>query len=122
MVDENKNTVDASQVKPDITVEFGEPDMDRILLNAYRDLAAADESGDEGAKLQAYRKLQKLLIDQETIGEKALIYTESGAAGANKGILQTFGFPVDVANLLIGLGETGVRKALMKQVLIYLLP
>ena len=26
MVDENKNTVDASKIKPDITVEFGEPD------------------------------------------------------------------------------------------------
>jgi hypothetical protein len=112
MVDENKNTVDASEVKPNITVEFGEPDMDRILLNAYRDLAAADESGDDGAKLQAYRKLQKLLIDQETIPEKALIYAESGAAGANKGILNTLGFPVDVANLLLGLGETGVRKIL----------
>jgi len=108
MVDENKNTT----IEPNITIEFGEPDMDRILLNAYRDLAAADESGDEGSKLQAYRNLQKILISQETIGEKALIYTESGAAGANKGILQTFGFPVDVANLLVGLGETGVRKIL----------
>ena len=112
MVDENKNTVDASQVKPNITVEFGEPDMDRILLNAYRDLDAANESGDEGAKLQAYRNLQKLLISQETIPEKAFIYSESAAAGANKGVLNTLGFPVDVLNLLLGMGETGIRKAL----------
>ena len=52
MVDENKNTVDASQVKPNITIEFGEPNMDRILLNAYRNLEAADQSGDDGAKLK----------------------------------------------------------------------
>ena len=82
MVDENKNTVDASKVKPNITIEFGEPDMDRILLNAYRDLEAADQSGDDGAKLQALRNLQKILISQETIPEKAFIYAESAAAGA----------------------------------------
>ena len=69
MADENKNTVDASQVKPNITVEFAEPDMDRILLNAYRDLDAANESGDEGSKLQSLRNLQKLLISKETIPE-----------------------------------------------------
>ena len=38
MVDENKNTVDASQVKPNITIEFGEPNMDRILLNRIEDI------------------------------------------------------------------------------------
>ena len=112
MVDENKNTVDASKVKPNIIIEFDEPNIDRILLNAYRELDAADESGDEGAQLQAYRKLQKILISQETIPEKALIYTESAAAGANRGILNILGFPVDLTNLLLGLGETGVRKIL----------
>jgi len=112
VVDENKNTVDASQVKPNITIEFDEPNIDRILLNAYRELEAADESGDDGAKLQAYRNLQKILISQETIPEKAFVYGESAAAGANKGVLNTLGFPVDVVNLFLGMGETVVRKIL----------
>ena len=76
MVDENKNTVDASQVKPNITIEFDEPNIDRILLNAYRELEAADESGDDGAKLQAYRNLQKILISQEQY-QKKLLYMVS---------------------------------------------
>ena len=112
MVDENKNTVDASEVKPNITVEFGEPDMSRIKLNLHRELEQADKDGDDRKKLEIYKKLQNIYINEESPGEKAYIYSESAAAGANKGILQTLGFPVDVANLLLGLGETGVRKIL----------
>ena len=107
MVDENKNTIE-----PNITVEFGEPDMSRIKLNLHRELEQANKDGDDRKKLEIYRKLQNIYISEETVGEKAFIYAESGAAGANKGILQTLGFPVDVANLLLGLGETGVRKIL----------
>ena len=112
MVDENKNTVDASKIKPDITVEFGEPDMDRIKLNLYRELEQAEKDGDDRARLETFKKLQNILISEETLPEKALVYSESAAAGANRGILNTLGFPVDVANLLLGMGETGVRKIL----------
>ena len=37
MVDENKNTIE-----PNITVEFGEPDMSRIKLNLHRELEQAN--------------------------------------------------------------------------------
>ena len=87
-------------------------DNSRVKLNLFRELNEAQEQGDQKRQLEIYRKLQNIYISEETIGEKAFIYAESGAAGANKGILQTLGFPVDVANLLLGLGETGVRKIL----------
>ena len=104
--------VDASNIKPDITVEFGKPDMDRIKLNLYRELEQAEKDGDDRARLETFRKLQNILISEETIPEKALVYSESAAAGANRGVLNTLGFPVDVVNLLLGMGETGVRKIL----------
>ena len=87
-------------------------DNSRVKLNLFRELNEAQEQGDQKRQLEIYRKLQNIYISEETPGEKAFIYAESGAAGANKGILQTLGFPVDVANLLLGLGETGVRKIL----------
>ena len=64
------------------------------------------------SKLEAYKRLQDIYISEESIGEKAFVYSESALQGVNKGILQTLGFPVDVANYITGLGETGVRKVL----------
>ena len=91
---------------------MAEVNTDRLKLNLYREIEEADKAGDDRAKLEAYKRLQDIYISEESIGEKAFVYSESALQGVNKGILQTLGFPVDVANYITGLGETGVRKVL----------
>mgnify|MGYP003111184845 CR=1 len=81
-------------------------------LEAHRALTKARESGNERAKLEAERNLQALYIADESFLDKANVFQESAAGGINKGLALTLGLPADLTNLIVGLGETGVRKTL----------
>ena len=84
----------------------------RQKLDLFRELEQAEADGNEKRKLEIYRKLQNIYISEESIMEKAFVAEESMMQGVNKGLAQTLGLPADLANLVIGLGETGVRKLL----------
>jgi len=64
--------IDASKIKPDITVEFGnENDVEeRYLFDLYQNLDKAEQSGDEAAQLKAFEALQNYIISQETTSDK----------------------------------------------------
>ena len=84
----------------------------RQKLDLFRELEQAEADGNEKRKLEIYRKLQNIYISEESIMKKAFVAEESLMQGVNKGLAQTLGLPADLANLVIGLGETGVRKLL----------
>ena len=84
----------------------------RQKLDLFRELEQAEADGNEKRKLEIYRKLQNIYISEESVMEKAFVAEESMMQGVNKGLAQTLGLPADLSNLIIGLGETGVRKLL----------
>jgi len=104
--------IDASKIKPDITVEFGnENDVEeRYLFDLYQNLDKAEQSGDEAGQLKAFQALQNYLISQETMGDKAAVVGSSINKGINKGISVGIGLPVDIVNLILGVGEKGLRN------------
>jgi len=81
-------------------------------LELFRAIDAAEKDGNDKAKLEAYRQLQSLYISEESYLEKADVFQESVGQGVNKGLVLTLGLPADLTNLIVGLGETGVRKTL----------
>tara|TARA_R100000479_G_C6250582_1_gene152242 strand:+ start:128 stop:559 length:432 start_codon:yes stop_codon:yes gene_type:complete len=81
-------------------------------LELFRALDQAEKDGNDRAKLEAYKKLQDLYIADEEWYETAAIRGEAAVQGLWKGLSQTMGLPVDITNLIVGLGETGVRKVL----------
>jgi hypothetical protein len=73
----------------------------------------AEKDGNDRAKLEAYRQLQALYIADEKWYETAAVRGEAAVQGLWKGLsANTIGLPVDLSNLIVGLGETGVRKVL----------
>ena len=84
----------------------------RQKLDLFRELEKAEAEGNDKRKLEIYRQLQNIYISEEKWYEKAFVAEESMMQGINKGLAQTLGLPADLSNLIIGLGETGVRKLL----------
>jgi hypothetical protein len=85
-----------------------ESSSQRQKLELFRELEQAEGK----RRLEIYRKLQNLYILEEKWYEKAFVAEESMMQGVNRGLAQTLGLPADLTNLIIGLGETGVRKLL----------
>ena len=81
-------------------------------LELFRALDQAEKDGNDRAKLDIYKKLQNLYIADEDYFDKAGVAVEATGQGINKGLALTLGLPADLTNLVIGLGETGVRKVL----------
>ena len=81
-------------------------------LELHRALEKAREEGNERAKLEAHTQLQNLYIADEKWYETAAVRGEAAVQGLWKGAAATIGLPVDLTNLIVGLGETGVRKVL----------
>jgi|TARA_R110002126_G_scaffold3492_3_gene19932 gas vesicle protein len=81
-------------------------------LELFRALDQAEKDGNDRAKLEAYRQLQALYIADEKWYETAAVRGDAAVQGLWKGLSQTMGLPVDLTNLIVGLGETGVRKVL----------
>ena len=81
-------------------------------LELFRALDQAEKDGNDRAKLEAYRQLQALYIADEKWYETAAVRGDAAVQGLWKGLAQTMGLPVDLTNLIVGLGETGVRKVL----------
>ena len=81
-------------------------------LELFRALDAAEKEGNDKKKLEIYRNLQNLYIADEKWYEKPLVGAEAAIQGIWKGMGLTLGLPADLSNLVIGLGETGVRKVL----------
>ena len=81
-------------------------------LELFRALDQAEKDGNDRAKLDIYKKLQNLYIADEDYFDKAGVAVEATGQGINKGLALTLGLPADLTNLIIGLGETGVRKVL----------
>ena len=78
---------------------------ERYLLELYQKLDDAQQSGDEAAQLKAFQALQNYHISQESTLDKLGIAYESTMAGLNNGIATGIGLPVDISNMLLGLGE-----------------
>jgi len=83
---------------------------ERYLLELYQKLDEAQKSGDEGAQLKAFQALQNYHISQESTLDKLGIAYESTMAGLNNGIATGIGLPVDISNMLLGLGEKKLRN------------
>ena len=83
---------------------------ERYLLELYQKLDDAQQSQDETAQLKAFQALQNYYISQETTMDKIGVAYESAMQGTNKGISVGIGLPVDIANILLGMGEKGVRN------------
>ena len=83
---------------------------ERYLFELYKKLDEAEQSGDERAQLKAFQALQNYYISQETTMDKIGVAYESAMQGTNKGISVGIGLPVDIANILLGMGEKGVRN------------
>ena len=81
-------------------------------LELFRALDAAEQEGNDRKKLEIYRNLQNLYIADEKWYETIGAGTEAAIQGIWKGMGLTLGLPADLSNLVIGLGETGVRKVL----------
>ena len=81
-------------------------------LELFRALDQAEKDGNDRAKLDIYKQLQSLYIADEDYFDKAGVAVEATGQGINKGLALTLGLPADLTNLVIGLGETGVRKVL----------
>ena len=81
-------------------------------LELFRALDQAEKDGNDRAKLDIYKRLQSLYIADEDYFDKAGVAVEATGQGINKGLALTLGLPADLTNLIIGLGETGVRKVL----------
>ena len=81
-------------------------------LKLYQNLQQAISEGDNAAQLNAYKKLQSYYISQETFLDKVGVAASSILPGINKGIETTMGLPVDISNLVLSLGEDGVRSIL----------
>ncbi len=81
-------------------------------LELFRALDAAEKDGNDREKLNIYKQLQSLYIADEDYFDKAGVAVEATGQGINKGLANTLGLPADLSNLVIGLGETGVRKLL----------
>ena len=85
---------------------------ERYLLELYQKLDDAQQSGDEAAQLKAFQALQNYHISQETTLDKLGIAYESTMAGLNNGISIGIGLPVDISNMILGLGEKGLRNVM----------
>ena len=81
-------------------------------LELFRALDQAEKDNNDRAKLDIYKKLQNLYIADEDYFDKAGVAVEATGQGINKGLALTLGLPADLTNLVVGLGETGVRKVL----------
>ena len=81
-------------------------------LELHRALEKAREEGNDRKKLELHTQLQNLYIADEDYFDKAGVAVEATGQGINKGLALTLGLPADLTNLIIGLGETGVRKVL----------
>jgi len=88
------------------------PVDERYLYDLYKKLDEAEQSGDETGQLKAFKALQNYLISQETTMDKVGVAYESAMQGTNKGISIGIGLPVDIANIILGMGEKGVRKVM----------
>jgi len=83
---------------------------ERYLYDLYKNLEKAENDQDEAAQLKAFKALQEYYISNETAWDKVKVGYESTMAGLNGGISDGIGLPVDITNLILGMGEKGVRK------------
>ena len=81
-------------------------------LELFRALDEAEKEGNDRKKLEIHRSLQSLYIADESYFEKAGVAADAAIQGIWKGMGLTLGLPADLSNLVIGLGETGVRQVL----------
>jgi len=81
-------------------------------LELFRALDEAEKEGNDREKLEIYRNLQNLYIADESYFKKVGVAADAAVQGIWKGMGLTLGLPADLSNLVIGLGETGVRKVL----------
>jgi hypothetical protein len=110
MTDKNLVT-NPDAVKPiDSTANTGNAVEERYLFDLFQNLEKAEESGDEAAQLKAFQALQNYYISQESTGDKIGVAFNSAMQGTNKGLSIGIGLPVDIANILLGMGEKGVRN------------
>ena len=121
MVDKNLVTnpdavkpINASEIKPvnKNATESGDDNAieERYLFDLFQNLEKAEESQDEAAQLKAFQALQNYYISQESTGDKIGVAFNSAMQGTNKGLSIGIGLPVDIANILLGIGEKGVRN------------
>ena len=87
---------------------------ERYLLDLYEKLDAAQQDGNEEAEIKAFDALQHFYISKETMPQKIGKAYESTMAGLNEGISKGVGLPVDISNLILAMGEKGVKK-IMKE-------
>ena len=100
-------------VKPvDDTANTENAVEERYLLELYQKLDEAEQSGDEGAQLKAFQALQNYYISQESTLDKLGVAYESTMAGLNNGIAKGIGLTVDISNMILGLGEKGLRNVM----------
>ena len=85
---------------------------ERYLYDLYKNLEKAEQDKDEAAQLKAFKALQNYYISQETTMDKIGVAYESAMQGTNKGISIGIGLPVDIVNIILGMGEKGVRKVM----------
>jgi hypothetical protein len=91
-------------------------DADKLyVLDIYKKLDQAQQDGDEAAQLKAFKALQNFYISQETYFDKVKVGGEAAMEGINKGIATGIGLPVDISNLILSMGEMGV-KAVMDEI------
>ncbi len=110
MADKNLVT-NPDAVKPiDSTENTGNAVEERYLFDLFQNLEKAEESQDEAAQLKAFQALQNYYISQESTGDKIGVAFNSAMQGTNKGLSIGIGLPVDIANILLGMGEKGVRN------------
>ena len=106
--------INASEIKPvnKNATESGDDNAieERYLFDLFQNLEKAEESQDEAAQLKAFQALQNYYISQETMGDKAAVVGSSINKGINKGISVGIGLPVDIVNLILGVGEKGLRN------------
>ena len=100
-------------VKPvDDTANTENAVEERYLLELYQKLDEAEQSGDEAAQLKAFKALQNYYISQESTLDKLGVAYESTMAGLNNGIAKGIGLTVDISNMILGLGEKGLRNVM----------
>jgi len=96
----------------ELNLDDFKPEEQRYLYDLYEDLTTAWEEGDyETADIKS-RAIQSFMISQETVPEKFGKAFESTVQGLWKGSSILTGLPVDITNVVLAMGEKGVRKVM----------
>ena len=79
------------------------------LLDLYKKLDNAEKDNNEEAALKAFKALQSFYISKEDMPDKLGKAWESTMGGLAKGETRAIGLPTDISNLILALGEKGVK-------------